>query len=192
MLHPPILYEPLVGIAAVGPSPCFRGESWHYSNPARDPRKHGIYEGPAVKPGGCGFCRAGCAQHPRRRRRRSICPLPIEANDNSAAAPRSTSSEPEVEGDYGPSPSFMILRAGPTWRYAQASIRVQSINGQSHLTKFERRHHSPRRRFHDKSRPSCHASGSSFRVVTSTSTGSTDHTHACAGSSQTKRTQLSI
>src|SRR5579863_4420842 len=43
------------------------------------------------------------------------------------------------------------------------------------ILRSERRRHSPGRRFPEKSGPSCHASGSSFGVVTSTSTGSTDH-----------------
>jgi hypothetical protein len=85
----------------------------------------------------------------------------------------STSSEPEAEGD-ALSPPY-LLRARPTWRYAQASIRAHS---QREVPSYEIRKTPPftRTTLPCKTRLSCPDAGSSFRVVTSTSTGSTNPT----------------
>src|SRR5439155_16798324 len=88
--------------------------------------------------------------------------VPIEANGFQVGPSAQHPLSPRRREIARRHPSFAFFELGPTWRYAQASIRVQSQRGQSQLTKYERRRHSPGRRFLENTRPSCHASGSSF------------------------------
>jgi hypothetical protein len=121
----------------------------------------GIYEGPVVKPEGADFAEKKSSATSSSPSASVDLPLPDLGQRLHGVLFFSTSSEPEAEGDQQRTPSW-VLRAGPTGRYAQASIRAHSPRETSHVTKFERRHHSHSRRFPAEDRPSCHCSGSSF------------------------------
>jgi hypothetical protein len=102
------------------------------------------------------------AQHPRRRRPRSICPGPTSAPAGDAAV-RSTSSEPEAEGDRAPSPRRWFFELGPTRRNAQASIRVRPVDQAAPSNEIRKTPPLTLSTVTEILRPSSHGSGSSSK-----------------------------
>lgn len=78
-----------------------------------------------------------------------------------AAALRGTSAAPAAEAERRRAACHRCFERGRRGGDAPAAIRVQSARGPSHLTKYQRRRHSPGRRFPGNPWPSGPAAGSS-------------------------------
>ena len=157
LIAPPILPPPPPPPFLLPPPNC---------SPATFAPEHGIYEGPVVKP--------KKVQIFDEQKSAATSPSPSASVDlpSHRSTPMRGELHPSAQHPLSPRrreivadlPPPLLLRAGAD--VAQTLKHLSGFSptcGQSHLTKYERRHHSPGRRSHDKSWSSCHASGSSFQ-----------------------------